>query len=214
MIKEERYRIVLGATFRFCINLLYAFYNGILGIINQSIWFITMCAYYTILSTLRFSAVLCGHKSNFTASYDMEYFVMKLSGGLLAVFSFVLSGIVYISLTENIAARYDTVVMITIATYTFYKITVVILRAVKQRSNPSPLLAVFRNIDYADVAASFLTLQRSMFATFDKSAGTTAYTMNVLTGATVSLLIFILGITMIRKGIKRSEIKIWQNPKL
>lgn len=133
----------------------------------------------------------------------MEYFVMRLSGCLLAALSFVLTGVIYISLAENIAAKHENVVMITIATYTFYKITMAIIRAVKQRKNPSPLLAVIRNIGYADAAASVLTLQRSMFASFGELTDTKAHTMNVLTGAAVCLFVLILGLTMINRGIKR-----------
>ena len=125
----------------FCQSAVCAVQRG-LGIVNHSIRFITMCAYYTILSTLRFSAVLCERKSGCTASDDIEYFVMKLSGVLLAALGFVLTCAIYISLSENIATEYGTIVMITIATYTFYKVTMTIIRAVKQRRNPSPLLAV------------------------------------------------------------------------
>ena len=203
ILREPRYRIILSAAFSFFINLLYALYNGGLGIANRSIWFITMCAYYTILSTMRFSAVLCERKNSKRVSDEMEYFVMRLSGCLLAALSFVLTGVIYISLAENIAAKHENVVMITIATYTFYKITMAIIRAVKQRKNPSPLLAVIRNIGYADAAASVLTLQRSMFASFGELTDTKAHTMNVLTGAAVCLFVLILGLTMINRGIKR-----------
>ena len=63
--------------------------------------------------------------------------------------------------------RYDSILMITIATYTFYKITMAVVRAVKQRHDPSPLLAAIRSIGYAEVAASVLTMQRSMLVSFE-----------------------------------------------
>lgn len=206
-VNDTRYRIILSAAFSFLINLLYALYHGGLGIVNHSLWFITMCAYYTILSTMRFSAVLCEYKNNSAASNDndMEYFVMKLSGGLFALLSFVLTGVIYISLSENIAAKHESVMMITIATYTFYKITMAIIRAVKQRKNPSPLLATIRCIGYADVAVSVLTLQRSMFASFGELTDKKAHTMNILTGAAVCLFVLALGLSMIVKGKKERK---------
>lgn len=205
IVKELEYRMVLTAAVSFFINLLYALYNGGLGILNKSLWFVTMCAYYTILSTMRFCAVLCSRKQCPSTSADMAYFVMKLSGVLLAVLSFILTGVVYISLSENIAAKYDTVIMITIATYTFYKITMAVMRAVKQKENPSPLLAVLRTIGYADVAVSVLTLQRSMLASFGEMADTKSHTMNILTGAAVCLFVLSLGIVLTFKGIKLSD---------
>ena len=147
-IEEQRSRIILAAVCSFSINLLYAFYNGILGIINQSVWFVTMCAYYIILSTMRLCAVLCERKNRNTPSGDIEYFVNKFCGILFVFLDFVLAGAMYISLSRNIAAKHDEIIMITIATYTFCKIAIAVRKAVKQHKNPSLLLSAIRSISY------------------------------------------------------------------
>lgn len=200
---EQKYRILFVTTCSFILNLLYAFYHGVLGLTSQSLWFLTLCAYYVVLSTLRFSAVLCGHKSNPAYTADTERFVTKFSGALLTVLSFVLTGVIYISLSQNIATKHGEIIMITIATYTFGKITVAIVKAVKQHKNPSLLLAVVRNIGYAEAAASILTLQRSMLVSFGAMKERMIRRMNILTGAAVCLFILVLGIIMIRRGQKR-----------
>lgn len=214
IVHERRYRMVLSAAFGFCLNLLYALYHGVLGIYSQSIWFLSMFAYYVILGAVRFSAVLCERKNSGAASVGIEYFVLKLSGILLTVLSFVLSGVIYLSLSQNIATKYDSILMITIATYTFYKITMAVIRAVKQRHDPSPLLAAIRSIGYAEVAASVLTLQRSMLVSFEGMTEENARLMNALTGAAVCLFVLVLGITMIIKSTKRKELSEWQDPNL
>lgn len=205
ILTEQRYRMVMTAALSFIINVLYALYNGIFGILNLSIWFVTMCAYYTILSAMRASAVLCELKNSPADNTATEYFVAKLSGILLAILSFILTVVIYISISESIASKYGTIVMITIATYTFTKITMAIIRAVKQRKNSSMLLAVIRSIGYADVAASVLTLQRSMFASFGDLNGDKAHAMNILTGAAVCFFILVLGIMLIIKGTKNER---------
>lgn len=55
--------VVLTAALGFLLNLLYALYHGMLGVIGMSVWFITMCAYYTVLGTMRLSAVLCERRA-------------------------------------------------------------------------------------------------------------------------------------------------------
>ena len=205
LIREQRSRIVLFTVFGFSLNLLYAFYHAALGIINQSVWFITICAYYIVLSTMRLSVVLCERKNRSTPSNDIEYFVMKLCGVLLILLNFVLAGAIHISLSQNIATKYGEIIMITIATYTFSKITIAVIKAVKQRKNPSPLLSVIRSISYAEVVASILTLQRSMLVSFGKMSDTDIYTMNTLTGSAVCLFVLILGISLIIRGAKRKE---------
>ena len=86
---------------------------------------------------------------------------MVVCGILLLVLSGSLTWIIEISLSRHIATVYNTVTMITIATYTFYKITVAAVQRVRHWDT-SPLSVVIRNIRYAEVAASVLTLQRSM----------------------------------------------------
>lgn len=200
LVSEQRYRMVLAAGAGFVLNLLYALYHGVLGVAGLSLWFLTMCAYYTVLGVTRFSAVLCEYKNG---SEETEFFVMKLTGLMLILLSLVLSGVNYVSLSGGIAAKYGEILMITIATYTFYKITMAAIRAVRQRKNPSPLLAVIRSIGYAEVAASVLTLQRSMLVSFGAMDHAKAHTMNMLTGAAVCLFVLALGVSLIRRGRRR-----------
>ena len=136
---------------------------------------------------------------------DIEYFVMKLCGVLLILLNFILSAAIYISQSQYIATKYGEIVMITIAAYTFYKITITVIKAVKQRKNPSPLLSVIRSISYAEVAASVLTLQRSMLVSFGEMNDTDIHTMNTLSGTSVCLFVLILGNALIIRGSKRKE---------
>ena len=171
VISEQRYRMVLGAAVNLSFNFLYALYHGVLGVVHSSLWFITMCAYYAVLSVIRFSVVLFEYKNRAKPSADTEYFVMRLSGMLLILLSFVLSGVIYISLSQNIAVKYDEILMI----------------------------AVIRNIGYAEAAASILTLQRSMLVSFGTMDNAEAYILNVLTGAAVCLYVSIIGIYLLLK---------------
>ena len=210
---NQRYRIVASAAVAFVFNLLYALYHCALGIINISLWFIAMCAFYGILATMRFSAVLCVRRSNQLSSNDLESFIIKLSGVLLSALSVVLAVVVYISLSQNIAVKHSEIIMITIATYTFYKITIAVIKAVKQHKNSSLLLKTIRNISYAEVAASILTLQRSMLVSFGAVEADKIWLMNSVTGAAVCLFVLMLGISMIIKAI-RKDYELWENQNL
>lgn len=203
LVSSQRYRIILSATLAFAFNLLYAIYHCVLGILNLSFWFIAMCAFYGILAIMRFSAIMCERNHQKLPDNVTELFVMKLSGVLLVILSIVLATVSYISLSQNIAAKYGEIIMITIATYTFYKITMAIVKAVKQHKNPSPLLKTIRNIGYAEVAASILTLQRSMLASFGSMSAGNIHFMNAVTGAVVCLFVLILGLSMIAKSMKK-----------
>lgn len=203
IVNDRHYRIVLSATFALIGNLLYACYHGILGIMNVSLWFVTMCAFYGILAAMRFSAVLYWRRNVSASLADTEYFVMKLSGILLIILSFILAVVNYISLSQNIAVKHNEIMMIAIAAYTFYKVSVAVAGAIKRRVNSSPLFDVVRNIRYAEVAASVLTLQRSMLVSFGAMKNEKIHMMNALTGVAVCLFVCILGIFMIMRAMKK-----------
>lgn len=213
IVSSQRYRIILSAAVAFAFNLLYAIYHCVLGVLNISFWFITMCAFYGILATIRFSAVLCERNHYKLPSDDTGLFVMKFTGILLVILGIVLATINYVSLSQNIATKHEEIIMITIATYTFYKITMAIVKAVKQHKNPSPLLKTIRSIGYAEVSASILTLQRSMLVSFGSMDSRQMRFLNAMAGAVVCVFILILGLSMIVKS-RRKEQEIWQNQNL
>ena len=205
---RQRRRILLTAAASFAVNLSYALYHGILGILGFSLWFLSMGAFYGVLAIMRFSAVLCGRRKSDSPSAGTEYFVMRLSGLLLILLSLILAVVVYLSLSQKIATKYHEILMITIATYTFCKITLAAVRAVRQRKDPLPLFAVIRSISYAEVAASLLTLQRSMLVSFGGMSSEGMFLLNVLTGAAVCLFVWLLGIILLIKG-KRKKVRLW-----
>lgn len=204
-------RMVRAAAVSLGCNCLYALYHGVLGLVHLSLWSLSLGAFYAILAVARFCALLSGRTRAGETATASGGFVMAASGGLLLLLSVVLAGVLAISLSQHIATAYDTVTMITIATYTFYKITAAVVNRVR-RPGTSALSRVIRNIRYAEVAASVLTLQRSMLASFGTPEETPADWMNGLTGAAVCLFILSLGIYLMLNA--RKEDLSWQNQNL
>lgn len=158
---------------------------------------------------MRFSAVLYDHRSTTIRSSFSEQFLYRFLGGMLTLLSFILALSVYLSFRYDVAIVHQEIMMITIATYTFYKMTMAIVNAIKARKQHALWLIAIRNIGCADAAASLLTLQRSMLVSFDGMSKRDMELMNALTGAGVCLLTAILGIYMIlRKEKQNGKIKI------
>ena len=202
-INKSSHRIVISAMFSLIINLFYALYHGILGIHTYLCGFLLCLSIIQFWAVTRFSAVLCSYQNRTVYFLDTEYFVMKISGILLMMLSLILIAIIYISMSQNIVTKYNEITMITIATYTFTKITTAIVKAVKQKESHSPFLTVILNISYAEVAVSVLNLQRSMIATFGEMSS--ADIINRLTGAFVCFFVLFLGVSMLKKCKYRKE---------
>ena len=157
---------------------------------------------------MRFSAILYGYKTIKSNLSFSERFLFRFVGGMLTLLSVILAFSVYLSFQYDVAIVYPEIMMITIATYTFYKITMAITNEIKARKQHTLWLIAIRNIGCADAAASLLTLQRSMLVSFERMSNREIGILNDLTGAGVCLLTAALGTyTILGKEKQNGKIK-------
>lgn len=134
---------------------------------------------------------------------EKELSVIRTDGILLLLLNLALCGVVLLTITKGSAKTYSDIMAISIAAYTFYKITMAVINMVKVRKLQSPILITIRNIGVADALVSMLTLQITMLASFQKTDSLDANRMNGITGLAVSVLIAALGVSMIYYASKR-----------
>ncbi len=198
-MKARRVGLSLGS------NLAFALYHGALGLLTRSQWLVAVSGFYTVLAVTRAGVLLCARRGT---EADASLFVVRVTGGLLMTLGFAMAAVNYLSIAGSIAKRYQTVVMISMATFTFTKVGLAVSRAIRQRREPSSLKAALRCIGHAEAAASVLTLQRSMLVSFGEMPAQTVRLMNALTGAGVFLFIVILGIFMLKGRIPVAKSKL------
>ncbi len=184
-------KTIIFAVVSLILNFIYAFYNGALGILTRSSWFVALCVYYLLLSLMRFFVVISKKK---------DYLIMKPIGFLLTALSLVLSVIIYVNLSQNIVSKYSTVTMIAIATFTFTKLSVCIKNAIQHKKGNTVILKVTRNIRYCEVAVSIFTMQRSMIVSFGDMPQRDEYFLNIMTGTLVFIFTLVMGISLITKA--------------
>jgi len=179
----------------FGFNIAYALGNCIIGFLNPSWWFITVGAYYTVLAITRFSLLQFKRKAN--GSYDTEIFARRITGILLVVLSFCIVGVNILSAVKDRGIAFHEIVMITIATYTFAKITFAIIGMVKAKRSASLVLKTLRNISLTDACVSIYTMQRSMLVSFSGMERSEILLLNIFTGTAVWIIVLLLGINLI-----------------
>ena len=208
-LEDYRFRTVLTTMPSFVINVAYTIYNGVIGVMNQSAWFITMAVYYSLLGIMRYCAVHTERKISRMEDQKLirkkELAVIKTDGILLLLLYLALSGVVLLTIAKGRAKAYSEIIAISIAAYTFYKITMAVINMVKVRKMQSPILITIRNIGVADALVSMLALQMTMLVSFQGTDGLNADRMNGITGLAVCLLISALGISMIYYAFKEKE---------
>ena len=126
-LEDYTFRTILTTMPSFIINVAYTIYNGVIGIMNQSAWFITMAVYYSLLGIMRYCAVNTERKISRMEDPKQirkkELSVIRTDGILLLLLNLALSGVVLLTIAKGTAKTHSEIMVISIAAYTFYKIT-------------------------------------------------------------------------------------------
>ena len=176
-------------------NFIYAVGNCAIGFLTHSWWFITVGAYYAILTTTRFSVLQMKRKAN--ENHDIERFTRRITGLLLVALSFCIVGVNILSAFKERGTTFHEIIMIAIAAYTFTKITIAITGMIKAKHTLSPVIKTLRNISLADACVSIYTMQRSMLVSFPGMEAAEIRLLNILTGTVVWIIVLVLGINLI-----------------
>ena len=188
-------KIIKSPYVSLIINIIYALGNCIVGFVTHSWWFITIGAYYIVLAVTRYSVLQVKRRAN--GNYDTESFARKITGVLLVILSFCIVGVNILSAVKDRGTHFHEIVMITIATYTFTKITISIIGMVKAKRSASPVLKTLRNISLSDACVSVYTMQRSMLVSFPGMETAEILLLNIFTGTVVWGIVLLLGVNLI-----------------
>lgn len=210
LIEDSRLRTVVTTLPGMGLNLIYAVFNGVIGIISRSAWYGSLSAYYLLLCVMRFLAVsyarlLYVRKGQERNLEERELKVYRNCGVMLSLMSIALGGAVIMLISGEGGKSYPGLIIYAVATYTFYKLAMSIAGMVKARREKSFLLITLRNMGHADSLVSLFSLQMALFAAFGQDSGDLVPMMNALTGMGVCLVILGLGIYMVYNGKKRQK---------
>lgn len=195
---DYRLRTVLFAVPGMVSNIVFAVFNGVIGIAGHSAWFGTLSAYYILLSVMRVGIVRQERKiaviKEKKEHMKRELLIYRRNSVLFIFMAIVLAGMVVLLEHSQGGKNYPGFTIYAVAAYTFYKIIMSTVQVIKVGKRRSPLLSITRRIGYLDACVSILTLQTAMFASF--ASGEEGFTnlMNGITGAVVCVMVLGMGI--------------------
>lgn len=192
MNKHTADKVFRLATLSLIINIVYGIYNIVVGVTSPSWWFLTAGTYYLILSVVRYFVLRVNKNS-------VENFLKPFTGIMLMVLSIPLAGMVVLASVKDRGTDFHEIAMITIALYTFVKITLASINLAKSRGHMPERIKILRNISFADAFVSIFSLQRSMLVSFEGMQADEIRIMNIATGSAVCIIVFFLGLNLIRK---------------
>ncbi|MBO4989505.1 MAG: hypothetical protein J6D37_04155 [Clostridia bacterium] len=198
--------LVFGGV-SFLINVVYALYNGALGIYYRSIWYAALCGYFLALGFLRFLLVERGRRARKREEKRrLQWKSYSLCGAGLIVVDLAFSGAIAQMVIFSKGASYAGFLIYAAAAYTFYKIIIAIVNFFGVRKKGDPVSRALRNINLTAATASLYSLQIALVDTF--SEGGVDYSMRLLNGgmgAAVALLVLSIGVFMVVYGNRQCK---------
>ncbi len=206
---DYRWRTILFAVPGMVSNIIFAAFNGVIGITSHSAWFGTLSAYYILLSIMRAGIVRQERKLAVIKEKGehirRELSVYRRNSVLFIFMAVVLAGAVILLQNSQGGKNYPGFTIYAVATYTFYKIITSTIQVIKVGKRKSPLLSITRRIGYIDACVSILTLQTAMFASFADGEEELIKLMNGITGTVVCVMVLGLGIQGIYSSRKEKQ---------
>ncbi len=206
-------RSIISLSVSFVINMAFAVYNSAIGIMNRSIWFGALSAYYIVLILLR-GTILLYHirrvKENKAGQPEQTAYLKSIKiygccGAVLILLPIALSFAIMQMVRAGDSFVHSGITIYVYAIYTFYKIIMAIYNFAKARSNIDLTVRAAQNITLAQAMMAVLALQTAMFHEFNAGDFVNVATMNIVTGAIVCGLTATIGVLMIVTAAKKSK---------
>lgn len=205
---DYEFRTVVFALGAFCTTLANAAFDCTLSVLNASLWYGSLAAYYGMLALLRGSVLNVRRMGKKRGDGEAQsafrgakiYFVC---GVLLVLLTLVLSAAVVQMVVGNRTFRYAGLTIYVSAAYTFIKFPMAIYNHVKSRKRGDLEIEAMRNIGLADALVSVLALQTAMLQAFGGDSPETVRIFNSVTGAAVLIVIIGIGVAMSVRGKKK-----------
>lgn len=196
------FKTVASAFGSLAVTVIFALYNGFLGVYHASLWHGSICLYYLILIVLRWVLIAAGKKAVPACKREdsIKRVYLKASVLLLLLNA---SMIVPITLMIRLQKPVSLTLIpaISSAVYTVYKVTLASINLKKRKKASNSLLRLLRTINFIDALVSILTLQNTliMISSEGKDIGMLPFT--IVTSTIIWAALLILSVIAVIKGV-------------
>ena len=209
--KDYIFKTMASAALSFSVTILFALYNGYLGIRLLSVWHGSTCVFYLLLAAIR-GMILLTEKKNQARSEDEKTHRRKktfvLSAALLLVLNLALIFPISLMVILEKPVHMGLIPSIAMAAYTTYKITMasVHIRRQKHKAHNNVLVTELRTISFIDALVSILTLQNTLIMVMRDGAGEdNMLTLSAVSSAAIYVGILCITVYLLKAGLKQAR---------
>lgn len=207
-LTDQELRINFSMYRGLIINMVFAVFKIVLGLIYHTPWLYAMAGYNTILSLMRFIVVARTKKKGLSPEEQEKRATQSflVCGWLMLILNIAISVIIYMVVVLKQTIVYHEIVVIALAAFTFYCFTMAVINVVKYRKKDMAYSAIKR-IDLAKAIVSVFTLQVAMITQFGGEEGFDSGLMNTLTGTAVTIAVNTIAAFMIARVTREEKAK-------
>lgn len=148
-------RTILFASLNIIISFMFAFYNGVIGYVHQSLWYGCICIYYILLILIRIILII-GNKTK------QEKLLISFTYLLLLIFTISMITPINIMISDKRVYDLGLIPAIGMAAFTTYSITMSITNVIKTRKMENIFIKLIRLINLISCLMSILVLQNTL----------------------------------------------------
>jgi len=191
------------------LDFIFILFNFYMGLYTVSLWYMTMCIYYIILTLMRLNVLGRSTKALFSRDKIKAYTRLYRSTHRFLLFlTLMLAGAIFFLLRNNVWKNYPGILIYFIGAYTLYKVTASIINLIKARKVNSITTILLRKIGHADALVSLLILESAFIGRSGRAQGFKMQDLATKSGAVVCGILFIISVSGLLKSKSRIEEKI------
>lgn len=206
--RDYIFKTMTSSVISFGATVLFALYNGFLGIRLLSVWHGSICVFYLLLVAVR-GMILWTEKNNRARSENEKIYHRQrtfiISSVLLLLLNLALILPIFLMVTFEKPVNMGMIPAITMAAYTTYKITMasIHIRKQKRNSHRNVLVTELRTVNFVDALVSVLTLQNTLIMVNQtQSDANDMRILSAVSGAVIYLVIMIITVHLLVTGCK------------
>lgn len=153
---DYRFSTMLTSSISWCVNIAFSLFNGIFGLIQLSVWHLSVCVYYIFLLGIRGHILLSIRKRRDQRAVYIRTHIFLIFMNLSMIIP------IAVMVVGERGYTYGLIPAITVAAYTTYRITMATIQLKKSRKSSWPLVKELRVINFVDALMAVITLQNTL----------------------------------------------------
>ena len=200
--QDYDYKTMVSAAVSFAVTVVFALFNGFLGVAHRSLWHGTICVYYLILATLRGGIIAAERRLSARPDQAKNRGRVYLASSvLLLILNISLFVPISLMVRQQKPVSLTLIPAIAMAAYTTYKITMASIHRKRRKQSADRLIRLLRTLNFIDALVSVLTLQNTLIMVNSSGGQLAMLPLTAITSGAVWLAVLLLSVSAIVRGV-------------